>query len=221
MPRSLSKPEIVSETWGEQPLTLGRLVLVVAAEHAGPGLLLTAVRRRLTDLSDIEFPKLITTRRNGPSDAEASLTREAFQDLERDGHFLLTWNAAGHSFGLPIAIRAKLDEGRTVVIAAPADIVPELHESCPELHVVRLTGGVDSARRQLTPQACLRRMMGPKLAKRLEGQRLRPRTDAISGADDMATAVRALSNVLSRISEERNGPEPLFARDRAGPPAAL
>ncbi len=221
MPRSLSKPEMPSESWGDQPLTLGRLVLVVAADHAGPGLLLTAVRRRLSDFSDIEFPKLIATRRNGPSDAEAGVTREVFLDLERDGQFLLTWASGGNSFGLPVAVRARLNEGRTVVISAPADIVPELHESCPELHVVRLSGGVDSARQQLTPQACLRRMMGPKLAQRLEGQRLRPRTDAISGADDMASAVRALSSVLSRISEERNSPEPVFARMRGRSPAAL
>lgn len=181
----------------------GRLVLVVATGQIGPDVLLTAARRRLPDLRSFEFPKLFTTRRNSSRDAEVSVSREMFRDIERDGCFLAAWAAGGHQFGLPQSIRNALIDGSTVVVCVPGHVVADLQETCPDLRVVRLVGGSAAARQSLTPQACLRRMMGPRLAQRLEnGRRLQARTEAVSCTDGVADAVRTLTDVLARIGQE-------------------
>ena len=183
----------------------GCLVLVVAAGQIGSDVLLTAARRRLPDLQSFEFPKLFTTRRNGPRDAEVAVSRETFRAIEGDGCFLVTWAAGGHQFGLPQAVCDSLAGGNTAVVCVPGHVVGDLQDAWPDLRIVRLTGGLDAARESLTPHACLRRMMGPRLAQRLEGRhRLQPPTDAVSCADGVATAIRSLTDVLARIGSEQD-----------------
>lgn len=200
-------------------MTPGRLVLVVATGPYGPDVLLTAARRRLPDLRTFEFPKLFTTRRNGPRDAEVSISRELFRDLEREANFLAAWTAGGHRFGLPQTVRNALMDGSTVVVSVPGHVVSDLQDMCPDLRVVRLVGSIDSARQSLTPQACLRRMMGPRLAQRLEGgYRLQAHTEAVSCADGVADTVRALTEVLARIDRE---PEHAMSRTRTAGSVSL
>ncbi len=201
MPHAKTTPEVPALT--TEPVAPGCLVLVVGPEHAGPDLLITAARRRIADLGSLEFPKVVTTRRNGPRDAEVFLGRDVFHDIEREGGFLASWAIAGHRFGLPLSVRADLDAGRTVVVAVPASAVSDFQDTCAEVRVVRLTAGPDAARQTLTPQACFRRMMGPKLAQRLEGRRLQPQTDAVSCGGDVVAAIRGLTDVLARIDQER------------------
>lgn len=179
----------------------GYLVLVTAAEQSAVDLLLTAARRRIPD-SALEFPMRITTRRNGPRDAEITVTRKIFRELEGDGGFLATWEADGHRFGLPVGVCKLLAEGRSIVVATPPEITAALQELGPQLRCVHLTGKLDSARVPLTPRACFKRIVGPRLAARLEARGVGPRSEAIAYCD-LASAVRALSEVLVCIERER------------------
>ncbi len=211
----------------------GCLVVVTAAEQAQLDLLLTAARRRLPS-SAFEFPRRITTRRNGPSDAEITITRALFREIEQDGGFIVTWQADGHRFGLPDSVRKLLIAGGSVVVAAPAGVVSELDDICPDVRLLRLAGQLDAARAPLTPKACLRRIVGPRLAERLEAREMPARTDAVPHAGDMPSAVRALSEALIRIERERGVPGPGLPAPKArmrgrtacfrrmtAPPAAL
>ena len=179
----------------------GCLVIVTAAEQAALDLLVTAARRRLPR-STFDFPKRITTRRNGHSDAELPVARNVFREMEREGAFIVTWQGDGHRFGLPGSINRLLMQGGSAVVAAPADVVPELQEACPDLRVVRLTGKLDAARSPLTPRACLRRIVGPRLAQRLEARSMAPMTRTVFYAGDMASAVRALTAALVAIETD-------------------
>ncbi len=180
----------------------GCLVLVDAPEPSTLDLLLTAVRRRMPD-GAFEFPKRLATRQNGQRDVEIAVSRTVFGQMEQDGGMIVTWQADGHRFGLPESIRRLILDGKTAVVAAPAEIAPELQGHCPDLLVLRFTGRLDAARAPLTPRACLRRIVGPRLAKRLESRTFVPRTEAISHAGDLPSAVHALSEGLLRIDEER------------------
>lgn len=184
-------------------ITPGCLVLVVAPEPSALDLLLTAVRRRMP-LSAFEFPMRLATRRNGLRDVEIAVSRNVFTQIERDGGMIATWAADGHRFGLPDDVRRLITEGKIVVVAAPAEVAPELQGLFPDLRVLRFTDQLDAARAPLTPRACLRRIVGPRIATRLEARVVMPRTDAISHAGDLPSAVRALSEGLLRIEEERS-----------------
>lgn len=184
-------------------ITPGCLVLVVAPEPSALDLLLTAVRRRMPH-SAFEFPMRLATRRNGLRDVEIAVSRNVFALIERDGGMIATWATDGHRFGLPDDIRRLITEGKIVVVAAPAEVAPELQGLFPDLRVLRFTGQLDAARAPLTPRACLRRIVGPRIATRLESRVSMPRTDAISHAGDLPSAVRSLSEGLLRIEEERS-----------------
>lgn len=181
----------------------GCLVLVTAAEQAQLDLLLTAARRRIPH-STLEFPKRVTTRRDGPPDAEIAVTRSLFRQIEQDGGFMATWGSEGHRFGLLDSIQRLLISGRSAVIAAPLNLVGELYDVCPDVRVLRLTGQLDAVRAPLTPKACLRRIVGPHLAERLES-RGAERTIAVPHGGDMPSAVRALSEALARIEQDQGG----------------
>lgn len=180
----------------------GCLIVVTPADQPVIDLLLTAVRRRIPDTA-IEFPKRITTRRSGSSDADIVVSRNLFREIERDGAFIAKWEAGGHRFGLPGTVREILERGRSAVIAAPAEIIPELQEIVPDVRVVRLGDRLHAARAQLSPRACLRRITGPRLAARLEATPTAPTTDAVFDPNDLPSAIRFLTEVLIRIERER------------------
>ncbi len=187
--------------FSDRAIAPGRLVLVSAAEMSTLDLLLAAVRRRMPE-SGFEFPMRIATRRSGPAGSELAVPRSTFRDMQRDGGLIATWEADGHSFGLPDSILGLLVDGRTAIVAAPADVAPSLQAVWPRLRVLCLTGQLDAARAPLTPRACLRRIVGPRLAVRLESRAGVPTTELISHAGDLASAVRALSEALQRLKEE-------------------
>lgn len=191
----------------------GCLIVVTAADQQALDLLLTAVRRRMPE-SALEFPMRITTRRSGSRDAEIAVTRNLFREIERDSAFIAQWEADGHRFGLPNSLHELLMQGKSAVIVAPAEVVAELQETFPIVRVVRLAGQLDAARAPLAPRACLRRIVGPRLAARLEARITLPRTDAVSHPGDLPSAVRALTEALARIVEERER-----RKKRAAPPA--
>ena len=202
MTRSSAQTKFASPRRRSGTKAPGCLVLVVAPEPSALDLLLTAVRRRMLD-SAFEFPMRIATRRNGQRDIEIVVSRNVFSQLERDGGMIATWAIEGHRFGLPDSIGRLIVEGKIAVVAGPAEIALELQSLFPDLRVLRFTGRLDAARAPLTPRACLRRIVGPRLATRLESRVVTPRTDAISHGGDLPSAVRALSEGLLRIEEER------------------
>lgn len=179
----------------------GCLVVVTAAELSVLDLLLTAARRRLPETT-FTFPRRIATRRNGPADAELAATRTLFRQIEQDGGFIATWQAGGHRFGLPDSLRRQLLDGSSAVISAPADIVGDLNELSVDVHTVRLAGGVDAARAALSARACLRRIVGPRQAARLEARNPVMQADALAHDGNIPSAVRVLTEALVRIERE-------------------
>ena len=202
---------------GRSPVftTTGCLIVVSSSDQPALDLLLTAVRRRMPGTT-LEFPRRITTRRSGSLDAEIAVTRSLFREIERDGAFVAQWEADGHRFGLPVSVRELLMGGRSAVIAAPAGIIADLQETCPDVRVLRLAGRLDAARAALSPRACLRRIVGRRVATRLEARTVAPTTNALSPPGDLPSAVRILTDALVTIEQEHAGfaPAPCGLRDR-------
>jgi ribose 1,5-bisphosphokinase PhnN len=197
----------------------GCLVVVVGPEQWGPDLLLTPVRRRTLHVHSLEFPRILTTRRNGSPDVELPVTRDSFRRIAAEGGFLTSWRMGRHLFGVPSAVCDLVAGGNTVVLVAPAGAVPDLQKTAIELRVIQLKGDLDGIRAALTPQARLRRMMGSKLASRLEVRRAQPRTIEAVHSGDAPSIVRRLTDVLVSITEERQRCRPAKGGDRCTPAA--
>ena len=178
----------------------GRLVVVTAADTSALDFLLTAVRRRMPSTS-LEFPKRITTRRNGLPDAEIWVSRSIFRDIERDQRFIVTWQSDGHSFGLPSSIETVVDQGATAVVVAPAHVVSQLQDVFPSVRVVNLAGQLEAVRASLSPRIRLQRVVGPKVAQRLEGQVGGSISAPVLHNGDFPSAVRVLTEALMEIEK--------------------
>jgi len=162
---------------------IGCLVVVTGLQLATLDLILTAARRRMPN-------------------TEFVVTRRLFRQIEHEGGFVATWQSDGQRFGLPDSLRKLLLDGRTAVIAAPSEVVDELRGIGADLRVIRLTCRLDAALASLTPRACLRRIVGPRLARRLEARSLAPRTDVIPYAGDIPSAIQALTDRMARLEHE-------------------
>jgi len=194
----------------------GSLIVLAGAETSALDLMLTAVRRRMPH-TGLEFPKRITTRRNGLPDAEIWVSRSTFRAIERDHGFAATWQSDGHSFALPACLASLLDQGGSVVIVAPGHIIPDLQETFPDVRKLSLAAQLDAARASLTPKACLRRIVGPRLAQRLEAQSVEINSNSVLHKGDFPSAIRALTEALMEIEQEHAVPE--MRRSRQIPPS--
>jgi len=187
----------------------GQIVVVTAADTSALDFLLTAVRRRMPSTS-LEFPKRITTRRNGLPDAEIWVNRSIFRDIDRDQRFIVTWQADGHSFGLPSNIETIVEQGATAVVVAPAHVVPQLRDAFPSLRVINLADRLEAVRASLSPTARLQRIVGPKIAQRLEGRAGGAISAPVLHNGDFPSAVRVLTEALMEI--ERGLLQPVNCR---------
>ncbi len=95
------------------------------------------------------------------------MSRRAFRDLQRSGAFLLSWEAGGEGFALPITVRDALRQGRMVVACVPHGLAPDADSAWARIRRVRITAGTDGARAPLDPRACLRRTLGPEMCARV------------------------------------------------------
>jgi ribose 1,5-bisphosphokinase PhnN len=193
----------------------GRLLLVVDAHDGTPAVVFSAVRRRCAAHPDLAFARRLTTRLEGSSDHEHSITRRAFRDTDRADGFLATWDVRGHRFGLPAALRDLLMAGRTVVAAAPASIVPDIRAQWPDVRIIRVMAELDAARSRLEPRLCLARMTGMERTGVAAGLRVDVN---ISCANDPGTAVRLLTEALLRLRAHQ---VPRGSPERACPESRL
>jgi ribose 1,5-bisphosphokinase PhnN len=120
---------------------------------------LAAVRRRLRSdaASAVEFPTRVSTKRRNPDAGAIGITRRVFADMCHEGSFLLHWTDEAGSHGVPIDVRAALERGATVVVAAPPSAIADARDAWPDVRVISVTGHTDQARRTLTARACFDR----------------------------------------------------------------
>ena len=127
----------------------GALVLVVGPSGAGKDTLINAARSELAADPRFAFPRRTVTR-----DAVAALedhdsvTPEAFERMEREGAFALSWRAHGLGYGIPSAILQSIAAGRVVDVNGSRTMAETARRTIPQTRVllVEATPAVRAAR---------------------------------------------------------------------------
>lgn len=127
----------------------GRLILLVGPEGRGKDMMVAAARRRFAADASFAFPPRVITRAQGPNDTHVAVTRRAFQAMQRERAFLVTWQAGDVGFGIPVQVADELAAGRTVVVAATHDAVAPSRDACRDVRVVEVLSGPDLTRARL------------------------------------------------------------------------
>jgi ribose 1,5-bisphosphokinase len=121
----------------------GRLVLVVGPSGAGKDTLIGVARAACRARSDIVFPRRVITRPSSAAEDHETLSEQAFDQASTEGAFAIWWAAHGLRYGIPRAIDADLQAGRTVVCNVSRTIVPQVRERYVNVAVVLVTAPAD------------------------------------------------------------------------------
>lgn len=110
------------------------LILVVGPSGAGKDALIEAGRRARPGLF---YPKRVVTR---PADAAGEehegVDPAAFERMEAEGRFALTWRAHGLAYGVPRAILDELAAGRDAVVNVSRSAVEAARALWPAVRVI-------------------------------------------------------------------------------------
>jgi ribose 1,5-bisphosphokinase len=93
----------------------GVFVPVVGPSGAGKDTLIAAAREHLRDDRRFLFVRRTVTRAVGGNEDHDIIDRERFADLVRTGAFVLTWEAHGLCYGIPVSAREATRAGRVAV----------------------------------------------------------------------------------------------------------
>lgn len=117
----------------------GRLVLVVGPSGAGKDTLIDCVRAACRDRTDILFPRRVITRPSTAAEDHDTVTEAAFEHAASEGAFAIWWSAHRLKYGIPIAIDAGLQAGRTVVCNVSRTVVQAARARYAHVAVVLVT----------------------------------------------------------------------------------
>jgi ribose 1,5-bisphosphokinase len=121
----------------------GRLVLVVGPSGAGKDTLIDAARVACRDDASIVFPRRVITRPSSAAEDHDTLAEQAFDQAAAEGAFAIWWAAHGLRYGIPRAIDAELQAGRTVACNVSRAVVPQVRERYANVAVVLVTAPPD------------------------------------------------------------------------------
>ncbi|MEM8948168.1 MAG: phosphonate metabolism protein/1,5-bisphosphokinase (PRPP-forming) PhnN [Pseudomonadota bacterium] len=122
----------------------GMLFLVVGPSGVGKDSLIDGARRRLARDPAYHFPKRSITRpANAGGEDHEALTKAAFERLEADGAFMLSWEAHGHHYGIPKTAEQALADGRSVIVNVSRQVIDQARRCWTPLRVLQVSAPRD------------------------------------------------------------------------------
>jgi len=127
------------------PHGVGVLVLVVGPSGAGKDSLMDAVRSKFRNRRELVFARRCITRAAdaGGEDHEY-LTVDQFQKTQRNGGFLLHWQAYGMFYGIPALYRDNLSAGTIVVANVSRMVLNQARRRFPSRLIVYVTASPET-----------------------------------------------------------------------------
>jgi ribose 1,5-bisphosphokinase len=117
----------------------GRLVLVVGPSGAGKDTLLKGARAACAYDPAVVFPRRVVTRPKSEAEDHDSIDAAAFARAAGEGAYALSWQAHGHSYGIPSAIDRDILAGRTVVCNVSRTMIDTAQRRYAFVTVVEIT----------------------------------------------------------------------------------
>jgi ribose 1,5-bisphosphokinase len=142
----------------------GKLILVAGPSGAGKDSIIAGAAERLCGDDRFVFARRIVTRPRDPGGEDhIAISRAAFGVLRERGELMLSWEAHGLAYGLPMALANALDAGRSVVANVSRTVIDEARLRFPPVRVAFVTASpailVDRLalrRRESPPEILLR-----------------------------------------------------------------
>ena len=127
----------------------GRLIYLIGPSGAGKDSLLDAAREALAGRGVRIARRVITRSAEAVGEAAHSVSPQAFERLEAQGAFALSWRANGLAYGIPGEIDEWLASGEQVLVNGSRGYLATARERYPDLLAVLLSVEQDALRQRL------------------------------------------------------------------------
>lgn len=176
----------------------GRLIAVVGPSGAGKDTLIAAARAARPDI--LFARRQITRPGDAGGEAFDPVGAATFATRLAAGDYAFHWQAHGLEYGVPVAVRAALAQGRTVVFNGSRAALVPARAAHPELEVVLVTAPPEILAERLARRG---RETAAEIARRLDrAGRAMPAADAvIDNGGALAPAVSAFLAFLDRARQ--------------------
>lgn len=185
---------------GNVPVDAGRgtLVLVVGPSGVGKDTLLNGARLHFADDTRFLFPQRVITRADMTGEEHLAVSRPQFQAMADEGAFLISWDAHGHGYGIPMAIKLDLAQGRTVIINTSRGKIQDARRAWPQIGVVNVIAGPQVLRARLQARG---REGAVEIEERLTRSSRFPlppdvRCDELDNSGDLAGGISRFASIL-------------------------
>ncbi len=130
-------------------MNIGKLFFIVGPSGSGKDALMSGVKPFLPP-HDFLFARRVITR-NATIDAEDhdSCTESEFLAREKEGDFIISWQAHGLFYGLPSSILSAINQGINVIANGSRNEILSLHKKVPSLCVIEISAPTDILRTRL------------------------------------------------------------------------
>lgn len=185
----------------------GKLIYLMGPSGSGKDSLLQAAAAPLAERGGHVVRRVITRSAEARGEDAEAVSVEAFEALERDGAFAMSWRANGLCYGIPKQIDAWLERGDVVLVNGSRGYLAEARRRYPGLQAVLL---------QVAPQVLRQRLVarGRETAEEIEARLARN----AAFADGLEGPLQVLDNSASLDLSVR-GLLALLAADDVSPAA--
>lgn len=122
----------------------GTLIVVVGPSGVGKDTLIAHAIEHFSARGDVHLVQRVITRaHDAGGEAHHSVTRQEFEDLQRQGAFALHWQAHGLSYGIPASVHEKLALGHVVLANGSRSMLKHFAAVFPSLLVVNVIARPD------------------------------------------------------------------------------
>lgn len=128
----------------------GQFFFVVGPSGAGKDSLISGVQPLLKPGAFVLARRVITREAMADAEDHDSCSESSFLEREKNGDFLITWQAHGLHYGLPNALLQQIEQGIHVIANGSRNMIEALKRSVPALQVIEVTAPKEVLRARLT-----------------------------------------------------------------------
>jgi thymidine phosphorylase len=127
----------------------GTFFFIVGPSGSGKDSLMSGVKPFLPETEFVFARRVITREASPDSEDHDSCSESDFLEREKQGDFIITWQAHGLYYGLPVILLEAIQQGIHVIANGSRNEILILKEKIPSLQVIEITAPIDVLRKRL------------------------------------------------------------------------
>lgn len=182
----------------------GRLIYLIGPSGSGKDSLLQAARERLAAQGCRIVRRVITRSAEALGEDAVGVSLAAFEQLQGQGAFAMSWHANGLAYGIPKQIDDWLAAGQDVLVNGSRAYLREARQRYPELIGIVLTVDLEVLRERLRQRG---RETPEQIEQRLarNGLFISSAEDGLYRLDNSSQLEQAVDRLLALIGAGRAG----------------